>query len=57
MKGKVSSKYKDTTLTGVDSLPRLSKEPPLFITQADSNGGFLLVAYMLVVIEWYRLLM
>ncbi|HPW93646.1 MAG TPA: Ig-like domain-containing protein [Fibrobacteraceae bacterium] len=37
---KYLQKYKDTTLTGVDSLPRLSKEPPLFITQADSNGWF-----------------
>lgn len=33
-------KYKDTTNVVPDSLPRLDFEPPLFVTQADSNGWF-----------------
>ena len=37
---KYLKKYRDSSLTGLDTIPRLSKEPPLFITQADSNGWF-----------------
>lgn len=37
---KYLQKYRDSSLTGLDTIPRLSKEPPLFITQADSNGWF-----------------
>lgn len=37
---KYLKQYKDSTLVGLDTIPRLTKEPPLFITQADSNGWF-----------------
>ena len=40
MTKKYLKKYRDSSLTGLDTIPRLSKEPPLFITQADSNGWF-----------------
>ncbi|MCF0215019.1 MAG: Ig-like domain-containing protein [Fibrobacteraceae bacterium] len=33
-------KYRDTTTGVLDSLPLLTKEPPLFITRADSAGNF-----------------
>ncbi|MDR1760248.1 MAG: Ig-like domain-containing protein [Fibrobacter sp.] len=33
-------KYQDSTFVGPDTLPRLTVEEPLFITQADSNGLF-----------------
>lgn len=39
---KYLNKYRDSTIVGPDTLPRLTKEPPLFITQADSNGWFFL---------------
>lgn len=35
-------KYKDTTTNQLDSLPQLLKEPPLYVTRADSAGNFLL---------------
>ncbi|MFA6623040.1 MAG: Ig-like domain-containing domain [Fibrobacteraceae bacterium] len=34
------AKYRDTTGTVPDSVPRLDYEPPLFATQSDSNGWF-----------------
>jgi hypothetical protein len=33
-------KYRDTTNTVPDTVPQLAVEPPLFVTQADSNGWF-----------------
>ncbi len=33
-------KYRDSAFVGPDTLPRLTVEEPLFITQADSNGFF-----------------
>ena len=35
-------KYRDTTTHILDSLPMLLKEPPLYLTRADSAGNFLL---------------
>ena len=33
-------KYRDTVTHALDSLPMLTKEPPLFLTRADSAGNF-----------------
>ena len=33
-------KYRDTTTKSLDSIPMLTKEPPLFTTLADSDGNF-----------------
>lgn len=33
-------KYRDTVTKALDSLPMLTKEPPLFLTRADSAGNF-----------------
>ena len=35
-------KYRDTVTKQLDSLPMLAKEPPLFVTRADSAGNFTL---------------
>ena len=35
-------KYRDTVTKVLDTLPMLSKEPPLFMTRADSAGNFML---------------
>lgn len=35
-------KYKDSVTKQLDSLPMLAKEPPLFLTRADSMGNFTL---------------
>lgn len=35
-------KYRDTTTHALDSLPMLLKEPPLYMTRADSAGNFTL---------------
>ena len=35
-------KYRDTVTKALDSLPMLTKEPPLFMTRADSAGNFTL---------------
>lgn len=35
-------KFRDTTTHELDSLPLLTKEPPLFLTRADSAGSFTL---------------
>lgn len=35
-------KYKDSSASAVDTLPMLLKEPPLYMTRADSAGNFLL---------------
>ncbi|SHI52712.1 Ig-like domain-containing protein [Fibrobacter sp. UWP2] len=39
---KYLNKYRDTTTKALDSLPMLAKEPPLFLTRADSAGNFTL---------------
>lgn len=39
-KHKYLNKYRDTTTNALDSLPMLAKEPPLFLTRADSAGNF-----------------
>lgn len=36
-------KYRDTVTKQLDSIPMLSKEPPLFLTRADSAGNFTLI--------------
>lgn len=35
-------KYRDTVTKQLDSIPMLTKEPPLFVTRADSAGNFTL---------------
>lgn len=37
---KFLDKYRDSTTKILDSIPMLSKEPPLFLTRADSAGNF-----------------
>ena len=37
---KYLEKYRDSVTKALDSLPMLAKEPPLFITRADSVGNF-----------------
>ncbi len=39
---KYLDKYRDTTTKALDSLPMLLKEPPLYLTRADSAGEFTL---------------
>lgn len=39
---KYLAKYRDTVTKVLDSLPMLTKEPPLFLTRADSAGNFTL---------------
>ncbi len=39
---KYLEKFRDTVTHALDTLPMLSKEPPLFITRADSAGNFTL---------------
>ncbi len=39
---KYLEKYRDTTTHALDSIPMLDKEPPLFLTRADSAGNFTL---------------
>ena len=39
---KYLDKYRDTTTKALDSLPMLLKEPPLYVTRADSAGVFTL---------------
>lgn len=36
-------KYRDSTFVGPDSFPQFTKEIPLYVTQADSNGFFKMI--------------
>ena len=40
--GAILEKYRDSVTKQLDSLPMLTKEPPLFVTRADSAGNFTL---------------